>query len=56
MTWHVYPVNDLREHELTSKDGERCWCNPEYDEEDDIFIHNALDGREAYESGERELH
>ncbi len=49
MSWHVYPVNDLREHET---EGVPCWCNPTYDEEDDLYIHNALDQREKYESGE----
>jgi len=53
MTWHIYPVNDLREHETESCS---CWCNPEYDEEDDLFIHNALDQREKYESGELKEH
>lgn len=57
MTWHVYPVDDLKEHITdyngVDKQGEKCWCNPEYDEEDDVCVHNALDGREQYETGER---
>lgn len=45
---HVYPAHDLREHSLTN-----CWCNPTDD--DGILVHHSLDGRELYESGEREL-
>lgn len=46
---HVYPIGDLREHVV---DGGKCWCNPEYDEEGDMFVHNSMDGREKYETGE----
>ncbi len=45
---HVVPLNDLREHYTTKT----CWCNPSYDEEDGIIVHNALDQREKYETGE----
>ena len=45
---HVYPVDDLREHAVTD-----CWCGPLDD--DDIVIHNSLDGREIYERGERKM-
>ena len=59
MTWHVYPVGDLREHLIerngATNEGEFCWCNPEYDEEHDTYVHNSLDGREFYETGERKL-
>lgn len=49
MSWnHVYPLNDLREHELS---GKNCWCHPHIDEEDSIVIHNALDKREQLEQG-----
>ncbi len=51
MTWHVYPMNDLREHD-TELERRTCWCNPEYDEEFDVVIHNAMDQREKYETGE----
>lgn len=47
--YHVVPVNDLREHELVPE----CWCKPTPDDEHDIWVHHALDGREAYETGER---
>jgi len=47
--WHVIPISDLREHEDTPS----CWCKPTLDEEPDVFVHNAMDGREQYETGER---
>lgn len=50
---HVYPVNDLREHVV---EGPHCWCQPQWDEEHDILIHNSLDQREKYESGELKEH
>lgn len=46
---HVIPINDLREHEASAE----CWCNPTPDEEHDLFVHHSLDGREAYETGEK---
>jgi hypothetical protein len=45
--FHVYPLNDLREHVLT----EQCWCKPVYDE--GIIIHNSMDLREEYEKGRK---
>jgi len=49
--WHVVPLNDLREHETNGS----CWCKPTLDGEgsEPIWIHNSLDGREAFETGER---
>jgi hypothetical protein len=44
---HVLPLSDLREHEVSLE----CWCGPV--EDDGVVVHNALDGREAYERGER---
>jgi hypothetical protein len=29
----------------------RCWCRPEDD--DGVIVHNSMDGREKYETGER---
>lgn len=50
---HVVPLDDLRHHEPTMG----CWCCPVEDEgSDGVFVHNALDGRERYESGELRLH
>jgi hypothetical protein len=45
---HLIPVDDLRQHKLTN-----CWCRPEYD--DGLVIHNSLDQRELYETGDRQL-
>ena len=46
---HVYPVNDLKEHDLSDK----CMCNPvvklEPYWEEAVCIHNSYDGREGLE-------
>lgn len=47
---HVFPVNDLQPHET---DGGICWCHPLIDLDEGMIIHNAMDGREQYETGER---
>jgi hypothetical protein len=52
--WHVVPVDDIRQH-ICDKD-QHCWCNPVYDAEHDIYVHNSADGREAYEDGLRKPH
>jgi hypothetical protein len=43
----VTPINDLRPHMV----GKKCWCKPFYDE--DVLVHNALDGRETLEFGRK---
>lgn len=43
---HVYPINDLREHQT---EGESCWCQPRIEEDGKLIIHNALDQRERSE-------
>jgi len=48
--YHVYPLNDLREHK--TEDHVSCWCKPYMDEEG-VIVHNSMDGREAFESGLR---
>ena len=51
-TYHVVPLGDFREHEVST----RCWCKPVRDgEEPNVWVHNALDERETYENG-RQLH
>jgi len=45
---HVVPTDDLRAHEV---EGVICWCDPEVDE--GMVVHNSLDKREKYETGER---
>lgn len=46
--FHVYPVNDLKEH-LT--DGDSCHCDPETRvvENGILIVHNSYDGREIRE-------
>lgn len=47
-TLHVVPIDDLREHPLTSS----CWCHPTEDEVTaNLWIHHSMDRREDYESG-----
>ena len=51
---HIYPVNDLIEHNTGVVDDDySCACNPDYqyDWEDDfcIVVHDAMDGREISE-------
>lgn len=52
-TFHVYPVNDLIDHD---RDGEDCVCGPDTEpiERDDgsmawLISHHSLDGRELSE-------
>lgn len=48
-TLHVIPVDDLRDHEATPT----CWCRPTpLEDPPNVFLHNAMDGREKYEDGE----
>lgn len=47
---HITPIEDLRPHEHSAQ----CWCAPVEDgQEDGVWLHHSLDGREAYETGER---
>lgn len=44
--YHIMPVKDWKEH----IDKEDCWCRPTRSLEDDnVIIHNSLDGREVAE-------
>lgn len=52
--FHCIPVNDTREHIID--DEGTCWCQPEFDTEYEMFIHNSADGREEYEEGRRLPH
>jgi hypothetical protein len=48
--YHVVPIDDLREHDLSWT----CWCQPRPDTEcDDVCVHNAMDQREQYEEGRK---
>jgi hypothetical protein len=43
---HIVPKYDERVHFFVG-----CWCHPTPDDdEDDMFIHHALDQRELYET------
>lgn len=46
--WHVYPLEDLREHNTT---GLSCECNPRMERQEDgwLIVHNSYDGREYHE-------
>ena len=44
---HVLPQEDLRPHEAA----ESCWCRPTDD--DGVWVHHAMDRREAIEEGEQ---
>lgn len=46
---HIMPIADLREHDLSPS----CWCKPAQDDECKAWIHNSMDEREKYETGER---
>jgi hypothetical protein len=48
---HIIPLDDLRPHECNAG----CWCHPVDDDEEPILVHSSIDGREAYERGERLL-
>jgi len=48
--YHVVPIGDLREHSTDSD--KACWCHP-IETEDGVIVHNSMDGRELYETGER---
>lgn len=52
-TWHVYPVDDMYEHAM---ENQFCWCQPLYDEENNIVVHNAFDERDAYEPVGKPIH
>lgn len=49
---HVVPQNDLKDHVCNRM---KCWCLPVLvdDEKCYIVVHNSMDGRENYETGER---
>lgn len=48
---HIIPTEDIRDHTLRGD----CWCDPRLDYEYWIAIHNSADGREQFETGERNL-
>lgn len=49
MIQHIYPLNDLKEHDTEST---ICECNPNteiLENGDILIIHNSYDGREGLE-------
>jgi len=47
---HMVPRGDFRQHKKSMS----CWCKPyTRDEEPRVVIHNAMDGREMYDTGKR---
>lgn len=46
MFTHIWPVNDLKEHDTESLN---CECNPLIDWNDMVVVHNAFDRREIIE-------
>ena len=53
-TIHVYPLDDLREHDLES---DNCACHPRIKYVGDggkVVVHNSWDGREFLERWEEE--
>lgn len=52
--WHVLPLGDLRDHEPDVN----CWCHPQLLDDDDagnVYMHTSMDGREAFETGDRKM-
>lgn len=45
----ITPVNDWKEHDIGNP---KCACNPFWVEVDTL-VHNAFDGRVAYEQGRK---
>jgi hypothetical protein len=54
MNYHVYPINDLEDHDL---DTHLCTCQPsiEYINGSMLIIHNSFDGRELVEEANQIL-
>jgi hypothetical protein len=53
-TQHVIPIGDEREHDLSSW----CWCCPDAEPvgESMLYVHHAVDLREAYEQATGEAY
>jgi hypothetical protein len=50
---HVVPVEDTWDHYL---DGRDCWCEPDYDEENEVVLHYSMDMREFFDVLPRTVH
>jgi len=50
--FHVLPFGDMCRHVPNRK----CWCQPEQDDEvPTLWVHNSMDQREKFETGERKV-
>lgn len=52
---HLTPTGDLREHVHDERG--KCWCRPAIECGGDgvwYVVHNSMDGREAFERGDRQ--
>ncbi len=54
MIHHIYPLNDVQEHDLEAVG---CSCIPKimFEEGDMLIVHNSFDGREILERIESDL-
>lgn len=51
---HVYPQDDLKDHDTGEGAGDTCWCKPVRDEDvPSVVVHNSMDRREEYEQGRK---
>lgn len=51
---HVYPENDLRDHDTNTRG--TCWCRPSVEctgEGGWVVVHHSMDRREMYENKSR---
>ena len=49
---HIVPLGDFKEHEPSLG----CWSHPRpHEDRSDLIMHNAMDQRERYASGELRL-
>lgn len=50
--WHVFPLNDLKEHDTSGGIVRLCHCQPKVEQygEGFVVIHNSYDGREITEN------
>ena len=49
--YHIYPIDDLIEHEVDSHNPP-CACNPRFEDQGNgttLIIHDAMDRREVFE-------
>lgn len=52
--WEIVPKWDLRDH-YCGNGAPPCWCEPEANFDQHVIVHHAMDGRTAFEAGERKV-